>query len=164
MAAAVDAGRRGRDLVVIDLPRRFDESSLLALTAADRAYLVVPAELRACAAALHLPLAATLRSEPRLVKALEGGQPPAGTGRGPLAEVCRQLLADLSPRQHRARMLTFVLLYGLGASGAVLLASRVGGFPGVLLRLPLHPGKDTGLELVEAARQLATAELRHPLV
>jgi secretion/DNA translocation related CpaE-like protein len=136
MAAAVDAGRRGRDLVVIDLPRRFDESSLLALTAADRAYLVVPAELRACAAAqrvaqvaaahcpalgvvvrgpapggvaaqtvaraLRLPLAATLRSEPRLVKALEGGEPPAGTGRGPLAEVCRQLLDDLSPRQHRS--------------------------------------------------------------
>ena len=51
MAAALDAGRRGRDLVVVDLPRRFDEPSLLALTAADRAYLVVPAELRACAAA-----------------------------------------------------------------------------------------------------------------
>ena len=136
MAAALDAGRRGRDLVVIDLPRRFDESSLLALTAADRAYLVVPAELRACAAALrvaqvagahcpalgvvvrgpapggvepqtvaralHLPLVGTLRSEPRLVKALEGGEPPAGTGRGPLAELCRNLLADMSPRAHRA--------------------------------------------------------------
>src|SRR5262249_29717036 len=29
MAAAIDAGRRARDLVVIDLPRRFDESALL---------------------------------------------------------------------------------------------------------------------------------------
>ena len=136
MAAAIDAGRRGRDLVVIDLPRRFDESSLLALTAADRGYLVVPAELRACAAALrvaqvasahcpvlgvvvrgpapggvqpetvahalHLPLVGTFRSEPRLIKALEGGEPPAGNGRGPLAELCRDLLADLSPRRHRA--------------------------------------------------------------
>lgn len=136
MAAAVDAGRRGRDVVVIDLPRRFDESSLLALTAADRAYLVVPAELRACAAALrvarvaaehcpalavvvrgpapggvepqtvaqalNLPLAGTLRSEPRLIKALEGGEPPAGNGRGPLARLCQDLLADLSPRHHRA--------------------------------------------------------------
>lgn len=136
MATAIDAGRRGRDLVVIDLPRRFDESSLLALTAADRAYLVVPAELRAYAAAqrvaqvaadhcpvlgvvvrgtspgrvepqtvaraLHLPLAGSFRSEPGLIKALEGGEPPAGNGRGPLAELCRHLLADHSPRRHRA--------------------------------------------------------------
>jgi secretion/DNA translocation related CpaE-like protein len=136
MAAAVDAGRRGRDLVVIDLPRRFDESSLLALTAADRGYLVVPAEIRACAAALgvakvavehcpalgvvvrgpapggvapatvahalKLPLVGTLRSEPRLVRALEGGQPPAGSGRGPLAELCRDLLAEVSPRRRQA--------------------------------------------------------------
>jgi hypothetical protein len=54
------------------------------------------------ARALHLPVAGTLRSEPRLIKALEGGEPPAGNGRGPLAELCRQLLADLSPRQHRS--------------------------------------------------------------
>jgi hypothetical protein len=54
------------------------------------------------ARALHLPLVGTLRSEPRLVKALEGGEPPAGTGRGPLAELCRDLLADMSPRAHRA--------------------------------------------------------------
>ncbi len=136
MAAAVDAGRRGRDLVVIDLPRRFDEASLLALTAADRGYLVVPAQLRACAAALsvakvavehcpslgvvvrgpapggiqpstvahalQLPLVGTLRPEPRLVKSLEGGQPPAGSGRGPLAELCRDLLADVFPRRQQA--------------------------------------------------------------
>lgn len=136
MAAALDAGRRGRDLVVIDLPRRFDEPSLLALTAADRAYVVVPAELRACVAArriaavasahcpalsvvvrgpgpvgidpteiaraVDLPLAGALRPEPRLIRALETGDPPAGTGRGPLAELCHQLLADMTPRRHRA--------------------------------------------------------------
>ncbi len=136
MAAALDAGRRGRDLVIVDLPRRFDDPSRIALTAADRAYLVVPAELRACAAArrvvavasahcpalfvvvrgpvpggidaeeiaqaLELPLAGTLRSEPRLLRALESGEPPAGSGRGPLAELCRRLLNDMSPRSHRA--------------------------------------------------------------
>ena len=136
LASALDAGRRGRDLVVIDLPRRFDEPSLLALTAADRAYLVVPAELRACAAArrvaavaghycatlsvvvrgapplgvapaelaraLELPLAGELRSEPRLDQQLEVGQAPAANGRGPLAELCRELLRDLVPRRHRA--------------------------------------------------------------
>jgi secretion/DNA translocation related CpaE-like protein len=135
MAAALDAGRRGRDLVVVDLPRRFDEPTLLALTTADRAYLVVPAELRACAAArrvasvakhycaslflivrgtpplglgpaeiaraLDLPLGGELRSEPRLDGELDVGRPPAVSGRGPLAELSRELLRDLTPRRHR---------------------------------------------------------------
>jgi secretion/DNA translocation related CpaE-like protein len=135
MAAALDAGRRGRDLVVIDLPRWFDEASLMALTAADRCYLVVPAEIRACAAAeriaavvgrhcpaiavvvravvpggirpeevaeaLSLPLAGVMAEEPRLVRSWLAGEPPARSGRGPLAELCRDLLMDLSPR-HRA--------------------------------------------------------------
>jgi secretion/DNA translocation related CpaE-like protein len=51
MAATIDAGRRGRDIIVIDLPRRLDEAAILALQSADRALLVVPAELRAAAAA-----------------------------------------------------------------------------------------------------------------
>jgi secretion/DNA translocation related CpaE-like protein len=51
MLAALDAGRRGRDMTVVDLPRRLDDSSTLALRGADQVYLVVPAELRACAAA-----------------------------------------------------------------------------------------------------------------
>lgn len=131
MAAALDAGRRGRDLIVVDLPRRLDEPALVALTAADRAYLVVPAELRACVAAkrvgsvaarhcpalsvvvrgpapggltpdevaggLGLPLAGVLRPEPGLARALEHGEPPAAGGRGPLAELCRRLLAELAP-------------------------------------------------------------------
>lgn len=58
MAAALDAGRRGRDLVVVDLPRHLDDAAAFALSAADAAYLVVPAELRACAAALRVAAAA----------------------------------------------------------------------------------------------------------
>jgi secretion/DNA translocation related CpaE-like protein len=54
MAATMDAGRRGRDLVVVDLPRRLDDASVLALEGADRALLVVPAELRATAAAARV--------------------------------------------------------------------------------------------------------------
>ena len=136
MAAALDAGRRGRDLVVIDLPRWFDEASLMALTAADRCYLVVPAEIRACAAAermaavvgqhcpaiavvvravipggiraeevaeaLALPLAGVMAQEPRLARSWRSGDPPARSGRGPLAELCRDLLTDLSPRRRAA--------------------------------------------------------------
>jgi secretion/DNA translocation related CpaE-like protein len=54
MIAALDAGRRGRDLVVVDLPRRLEDPAIVALSTADRAYLVVPAELRACAAAARV--------------------------------------------------------------------------------------------------------------
>ncbi|HLL64711.1 MAG TPA: septum site-determining protein Ssd [Micromonosporaceae bacterium] len=129
MAAALDAGRRGRELVVADLPRRLDDAAVMALAAADLALLVVPAELRACAAAarvaaaaathttvlslvvrgpapgrlkareiaraLGLPLVGTLRPESELARGLERGEPPTGTGRGPLAELCRRLLTDL---------------------------------------------------------------------
>jgi secretion/DNA translocation related CpaE-like protein len=131
MEAALDAGRAARELVVVDLPRRLDEAAAVALAAADRVLLVVPAELRACAAAarvaatasvhtaalevvvrgpapgrlrpreisraLGLPLAGSLRPEPDLARALERGEPPAGSGKGPLAALCRRLIADLDP-------------------------------------------------------------------
>jgi secretion/DNA translocation related CpaE-like protein len=54
MAAAMDAGRRGRDLVVVDLPRQLDDAAVVALAAADRTLIVVPAELRATAAAARV--------------------------------------------------------------------------------------------------------------
>ena len=136
MATALDAGRRGRDLVIVDLPRRLDDASLLALGTADRGYLVLPAELRACAAAarvaavagphcpslsvvvrgpapgglrakdvaqaLGLPLAGTLRPEPRLAVGLERGEPPAKDGRGPLAALCQRILDELGARAARS--------------------------------------------------------------
>ena len=129
MAAALDAGRLGQDLVVADLPRCLDDAAVLALRAADRVLLVVPAELRACVAAarvaatvaphtdalqlvvrgpapgrlktrqiaqsLGLPVAGTLQAESDLPRRLERGAPPAGTGRGPLAALCRRILGDL---------------------------------------------------------------------
>ncbi|GIF15108.1 septum site-determining protein Ssd [Actinoplanes teichomyceticus] len=51
MAATLDAARRGRDVIVADLPRQLDDAAVLALRAADRTLLVVPAELRATASA-----------------------------------------------------------------------------------------------------------------
>ena len=129
MRTAIDDGRALCDLVVADLPRRLDDAAVVALQAADRVFLLVPAELRACAAAarvakaaalhtealelivrapgpgrlrtreiaraLDLPVAGTLRSEPGLSRALERGAPPAGSGRGPLALLCRRLIGDL---------------------------------------------------------------------
>jgi secretion/DNA translocation related CpaE-like protein len=130
MAATLDAARRGRDAIVVDLPRHLDDAATLALQAADRTILVVPAELRATAAAariaamvavhcddlavvvrgpapgrlkarevaraLGLPLAGSLRPEPSLCQALERGEAPAAAGQGPLAELCRRLIADLT--------------------------------------------------------------------
>jgi secretion/DNA translocation related CpaE-like protein len=129
MAATLDAGRRGRDVIIADLPRQLDDAAVLALQAADRALLIVPAELRATAAAarvaravqlhcedvsvvvrgpapgklrprevasaLGLPLVGSLRPEPAMCQALERGQPPAGDGKGPLADLCRELIDDL---------------------------------------------------------------------
>jgi secretion/DNA translocation related CpaE-like protein len=54
MAATLDAGRRARDVIITDLPRQLDDAAVLALQAADRAVLVVPAELRATAAAARV--------------------------------------------------------------------------------------------------------------
>jgi secretion/DNA translocation related CpaE-like protein len=133
MAAALAAGRNGRDLVVVDLPRRLDDATILALSTADRVLLVVPAELRACAAAsrvaamaaehtdalelvvrgpapgrlrtkeiaeaLQLPVAGVLRAEPEIGRRLERGVAPAGHGKGPLAALCRRLIADLGLMQ-----------------------------------------------------------------
>jgi secretion/DNA translocation related CpaE-like protein len=131
MATAMDAGRRGRDLVVVDLPRHLNDAAVVALAAADQTLLVVPAEFRAAAAAtrvaaavgphcsgglsvvvrgpapgdltaadvaraLALPLAGAVRPEPGLAGALERGEPPASAGHGPLAALCRHILADLT--------------------------------------------------------------------
>ncbi len=136
MAAVLAAGRRGHDLVVVDLPRSQDDAGREVLGAAACVLLVVPAELRASAAAgrvathlaplcrdvrlvvrgpgpagldgqtvaglLGLPLAGQLRPEPGLEAALERGEPPAGRGRGPLADLCAHLLAELAPARGRA--------------------------------------------------------------
>ncbi|RZS41261.1 secretion/DNA translocation related CpaE-like protein [Herbihabitans rhizosphaerae] len=51
VAVVVDAGRRAGETVVCDLPRESSASADAALERADLAVLVVPAEVRACAAA-----------------------------------------------------------------------------------------------------------------
>lgn len=66
MAAAVTSARRGRHLMVVDLPRRPDPAAEVALAAARTTYLLVPAEVRATAAAARVaalvgPLTADLR-------------------------------------------------------------------------------------------------------
>ena len=136
MTAVLGAGRRAHDLVVVDLPRAPDDAARVVLDAATCVLLVVPAEVRAVAAAgrvaaglgalsrdlrlvvrgpapgglaapalagvLGLPLAGQLRAEPGIELALERGEPPARRGRGPLAELCDRLVAELAPSPGRA--------------------------------------------------------------
>jgi secretion/DNA translocation related CpaE-like protein len=110
MAATLDAARRGRDVVIADLPRRLDDAATLALQAADRAILVVPAELRATAAAAPIAAAVALHCEdlsvvvrgpaPGKLKAREVaralGLPLAGSLR-PEAALCQALERGEAP-------------------------------------------------------------------
>lgn len=54
VAAVVEAGRRGGEVVVCDLPRQLTEAACAALDRADLSLVVVPAEVRACAAAARV--------------------------------------------------------------------------------------------------------------
>ncbi|MEV4637894.1 septum site-determining protein Ssd [Actinoplanes sp. NPDC049548] len=57
-----------------------------------------PGRLRAreIARSLGLPLAGSLRPEQALCQGLEQGEPPAAGGKGPMADLCRELLARLT--------------------------------------------------------------------
>nr|WP_229925269.1 septum site-determining protein Ssd [Streptomyces longispororuber] len=138
MRAVLAAARRRGGVVVVDLPRRVDETVGEALAQLDLGLLVVPRELRAVAGArrvasamgmvlrdlrvvaaagrgrggldadgldadevarlLELPLVGELPWEHGLVAAQDGGRPPGGLARGPLARFCsafwQQLPAD----------------------------------------------------------------------
>lgn len=136
MAAVLAAGRRACDLVVVDLPRAPDEAARAALELASTVLLVVPAQVRAVAAAgrvaatvgelcsdlrvvvrgpyasrlapeavgaaLGLPVSGYLESEPRLDAALDRGEPPGLRGRGALAALCQELLAEPVPAARAA--------------------------------------------------------------
>lgn len=127
--AVLSAACRSHQVVVVDLPRRLDALAEVAVAAATTVLLVVPAEVRATAAAarvaaglrplapdvrlvvrgpapsgltgrvvadsLGLPLVGWLRPEPGLARSLERGEAPARSGRGPLADLCRELLRQL---------------------------------------------------------------------
>jgi hypothetical protein len=54
------------------------------------------------AESVGLPLAGWLKPEPGLARGLERGEPPAASGRGPLAALCRSLLDGLAGRRAAA--------------------------------------------------------------
>jgi secretion/DNA translocation related CpaE-like protein len=58
--AVLAAGRRSHDLVVVDLPRSLDDAARAVLAETTRAFVVVPAEVRAAAAAARVASTAAL--------------------------------------------------------------------------------------------------------
>lgn len=76
MTAALRAARRGADLVVIDVPRCLDKAAVHALRDSDVALLVVPAEVRACAAAARVAARATTHCSD--LRVVVRGPAPAG--------------------------------------------------------------------------------------
>lgn len=76
VSAVLDAGRRGGETVVCDLPRYPTEAALAALGATDLTVLVVPADLRSCAAAGRV--AAVLAEHTRTIEIVVRGPSPGG--------------------------------------------------------------------------------------
>lgn len=89
--AVLDAGRRSGQTVVCDLPRNLPEPAAAALRQADLAIVVVPAEVRACAAAAQV-VAGLSEVVPGELFAVVRGPAPAGLR---VADVARAVGLDV---------------------------------------------------------------------
>lgn len=104
LSAVLTAARAGHELVVVDLPRALDATTRAALDAATTVLLVVPAEVRAAAAASRVagalaPLCADLRVVVR-------GPAPAGLSGSEVAGALGlPLVGELRPEPHLERAL-----------------------------------------------------------
>jgi secretion/DNA translocation related CpaE-like protein len=94
VATVVSSARRSGELVFCDLPRHQTEPSKVVLDRADLTVLVVPAEVRACAAARRL--VARLVAEGRSARVLVRGPAPGGLRAEDVAHaVGLELLTDM---------------------------------------------------------------------
>jgi secretion/DNA translocation related CpaE-like protein len=99
VAAVLAAGRRAHELVVVDLPRALDEGARTVLAEATRTLLVVPAEVRAAAAASRVAAAVTaLCPDVRLVVR---GPAPGGLGGEEIARALALPLVREMPEDTR---------------------------------------------------------------
>ena len=87
MTAVLDAGERGFDLVIVDLPRQLDQAGEVALARADEALLVSVNRVRSTAAAARV--AAVLAVEVRLGRPGAAEPTPRASARTPCARPCR---------------------------------------------------------------------------
>ncbi|GEC22200.1 hypothetical protein PHY01_44830 [Pseudonocardia hydrocarbonoxydans] len=104
VSAVIDAGRRAGETVVCDLPRHPTDAAAAALAAADLVVLVVPADVRSCAAAARVVAAlAGHGSVPRLVVR---GPAPGGIDATEVARALGlSLLTTMRPEPGLARAL-----------------------------------------------------------
>ncbi len=96
VTAVIEAGRRAGELVVCDLPRYPTDAAVAALTGADLTVLVVPADVRSCAAAARV--AAVLAEHCAAVQLVVRGPAPGGVGAADVAAALQlPLLAAMRP-------------------------------------------------------------------
>jgi secretion/DNA translocation related CpaE-like protein len=96
MASVLDAAARASDLVVVDLPRRFDEAAHAVLAAADLVLLISPAEVRAAAATARV--AAEVRPHAADARLVVRGPAPGGLRASEVATaVGLPLAGELAP-------------------------------------------------------------------
>jgi secretion/DNA translocation related CpaE-like protein len=97
VTSVLDAGRRAGETVVCDVPRYPTDAALAALDAADLTVLVVPAEVRSCAAAARV--LGVLRQRGGSVRLLVRGPAPGGlTPRDVAAALGLPLLHAMRPQ------------------------------------------------------------------
>lgn len=129
VASVVDAGRRGGEIVVCDLPRYPTEAAGAALAAADLTVLVVPADVRSAAAGARV--AAALAAHTGAVQLVVRGPSPGGIEADEVARaIGLPLLTTMRPEPGLARALEKGIAPGrsrgplAGAARAVLTALR----------------------------------------
>lgn len=127
--SVIEAGRRAGEVVVCDLPRHPTEAAATALAAADLTVLVVPADVRSCAAAAKM--SAALAEHPGPVHLIVRGPAPGGVDPAEIARALGMpLLASMRPEPGLARALERGTAPGrprgplAGAARAVLSALR----------------------------------------
>lgn len=104
MRSVLGAGQRGHDLVVIDCPRRLDPAAEEAVIRSTMTLVVVPAEVRAIAAATRV--LAQLRSVTAQISLVVRGPGPSGLDAQLVAESLHvPLLASMRPERGLAESL-----------------------------------------------------------
>jgi hypothetical protein len=104
VAAVIEVGRRAGKTVICDLPRTFNDAALAALEQADLTVMIVPAEVRACAAAKIL--AARLADLGHIAQLVARGPAPGYLRPDEVADaVGLPLLTSMRPEPSVARLI-----------------------------------------------------------
>jgi secretion/DNA translocation related CpaE-like protein len=124
LAAVLQAGRRAGETVICDLPRSTSEVALLALDRADLTVLVVPAEVRAAAAARRM--ADWLTDRGIRAETVVRGPAPGGLRPGDVANaIGLPLIASMRPEPKLANTLERGVLWHRAAGPLAAAATTV---------------------------------------